>query len=544
MRLTKNLKPIQSQVIYQRSDDIEMLHLPFSLESILKKAKIDTVGKFYGSKRRRFSKIKGVGKKTSWFFVTKKRNIKLAPLPTTLESKTLAENKSESQINKYFSFSLPEKISNNDPIDILGLPLKTENTLKINGIKTLEELNIFTQEEILKIHNIGLKTMNFLDLVKKHIAFKLSSNENKNIDELDQTPDIIKETSILNESLIDSLIERAGDTRSMDILKRRFGLSNGERETLEEIGRDYGVTRERIRQIQKKALRKIQHPSTRSREAITVLVTKMLEENNIVISDSEADILVGKFFNNYEFDGSSFLDLLSELNWIQRNEIGDVSFYTTGKMNPSISIFMKDVYIQLKSSGKSLSIDEISKLLITLNCKYSEWRNFEILIERLCNLDPRIEERTPGKFTLYSHHSKTDDWAFLIREVLEKEDTPLHFTEIADNVNDALSNFNNKHIDVRRVHSILIERDEFSHSGVKGTYGLTEWGFRKETTAELIKECIKKAGFPLHWKQIFNYVSKYKDTKHANILAILNNKDIFTKLGRGTFGLKEKQFDI
>ena len=49
------------------------------------------------------------------------------------------------------------------------------------------------------------------------------------------------------------------------VLKKRFGLVNGEVKTLQEIGDSYGVTRERIRQIEAKALRKLRHPSRRKK---------------------------------------------------------------------------------------------------------------------------------------------------------------------------------------------------------------------------------------------------------------------------------------
>ena len=45
------------------------------------------------------------------------------------------------------------------------------------------------------------------------------------------------------------------------VLRMRFGLDDGQTHTLEEIGNQFGVTRERIRQIEAKALRKMRHPS-------------------------------------------------------------------------------------------------------------------------------------------------------------------------------------------------------------------------------------------------------------------------------------------
>ena len=62
------------------------------------------------------------------------------------------------------------------------------------------------------------------------------------------------------DEVLDTLTER-----EQKVLRLRFGMNDGRARTLEEVGREFDVTRERIRQIEAKALRKLRHPS-RSRK--------------------------------------------------------------------------------------------------------------------------------------------------------------------------------------------------------------------------------------------------------------------------------------
>jgi len=64
--------------------------------------------------------------------------------------------------------------------------------------------------------------------------------------------------------------------REREVLKLRFGLGDGTARTLEEVGRQFCVTRERIRQIEAKALRKMRHP-TRLRQLNGFLEIEKLE---------------------------------------------------------------------------------------------------------------------------------------------------------------------------------------------------------------------------------------------------------------------------
>jgi RNA polymerase primary sigma factor len=54
---------------------------------------------------------------------------------------------------------------------------------------------------------------------------------------------------------------RTLNPREERIIRMRFGLEDGSERTLEEVGQEFQVTRERIRQIEAKALRKLRHPS-------------------------------------------------------------------------------------------------------------------------------------------------------------------------------------------------------------------------------------------------------------------------------------------
>jgi RNA polymerase primary sigma factor len=65
--------------------------------------------------------------------------------------------------------------------------------------------------------------------------------------------------SMLKEQLMEVLDTLA--EREQKVLKLRFGLEDGRARTLEEVGKQFDVTRERIRQIEAKALRKLRHPS-------------------------------------------------------------------------------------------------------------------------------------------------------------------------------------------------------------------------------------------------------------------------------------------
>jgi len=541
--------------IYSRTAPLEVLNLPLLIERILIINDIKTVGKFFKIKKSKLLKIKGIGKQTIRRLMFYKRPIKLIPYfedpalsgstegdISPIPSKTTYPKTTMFEINEP---TLPGELYASDPIEVLGLPTRTENTLKMNDIETIADFYLCSQEQMLKFRNFGVKSIKFLELIKAKIhpllntdSFKIEPNKEKAPEEAVKA-DIGEE--IPKNILIDLVFERAKDPRSKDILKRRYGLGTGQKETLEEIGKSYGITRERIRQIQEKTIKKIQHPSTKGRLQTIRLVNEVMIKNGIVISDYEADNLIPSYCNNSEYDGSSFLDLLSDLGWIQKCRIGDVNLYAPKDIisHTNIDKLTDEIYNLIKNENKLLSVESIISHFREKYHNTTDTTNLSQIILRLCRLDPRIEEKLPNRLGLYSSHPSVKDWRNHIVDILTDEGVPLHFTEVADKVNAMLGLTEDNKLDVRRVHSILIENVEFSHSGVRGTYGLTRWGLRKEMTPVLVEEILIKTGTPLHWKQIFNYVKKYKDTKEANILSILNTNKKFIKHGHGEYVLEK-----
>jgi RNA polymerase primary sigma factor len=124
-----------------------------------------------------------------------------------------------------------------------------------------------TAEEIAKKMEMPLeKVQMVLKIAKEPISLEMPIGE----DEDSHLGDFIEDKARL--PLTDEVIQRslAEQTRSVlgtltpreeKVLKMRFGIGERSNHTLEEVGQNFEVTRERIRQIEAKALRKLRHPS-------------------------------------------------------------------------------------------------------------------------------------------------------------------------------------------------------------------------------------------------------------------------------------------
>ena len=124
-----------------------------------------------------------------------------------------------------------------------------------------------TAEEVAK--EMGLSTLRVREIMKiaqepVSLETPIGEEEDSHLgdfieDEAAPAPAEAASFMLLREQL-EEVLETLTD-REKNVLRLRFGLEDGRSRTLEEVGQSFGVTRERIRQIEAKALRKLRHPS-------------------------------------------------------------------------------------------------------------------------------------------------------------------------------------------------------------------------------------------------------------------------------------------
>lgn len=520
-----------------RNDSIDKLNLPTRLYNALMNHGVDTVGKLFDSSREGLYGMRNLGHKSVSYLLEIKKNLETKSEFQQTNNKLSVP--AQPEIATLMEPSLPCYIFNgitldgNDPIVLLGFPTRVENALILGGIDTIKMLYESSPEKLLGLRNLGPKSIEVINEVKN----KITLTSQREIIESEAVREKIiqkEEEHIPNEMLIDILLKHCKENKLIEIMSERYGLISGERLTLDEIGKKLGVTRERIRQLQEKALKRIERSALIEKPQIVNLINSSLWNKGGIINAEEADRIIPNLLNDYKYDGSSILDLLSDLEWIDKSFLGDMALYSPLFETTRLSKVISDIVYFVKNRKKLFTIDDILNNIVDLNLEESKKKDFVL---KYLKLDPRIEEFETGKYTLNVSDGRIRELRIsLISQVLEDEGSPLYFTEIANRLNDLLRE-KNKYLNERRIYSILIDAPIFANTGARGMYGLTKWGLRKESTQELAAEFIKRSGFPVHIEQIFAYIRKYKDSRKQSVINVLDANEKFIKKGNGFYDL-------
>ena len=144
-----------------------------------------------------------------------------------------------------------------------------------------------TNEEIAKRMDIPVwKVRKVLKIAQQPISLEtpIGEEEDSHLGDFIEDRGVVSPAAAVININLKEMTEQVLNTltpREERVIKMRFGLEDGTEHTLEEVGQNFGVTRERIRQIEAKAMRKLRHPS-RSRRLRTFLADVQTDGETLV----------------------------------------------------------------------------------------------------------------------------------------------------------------------------------------------------------------------------------------------------------------------
>ncbi len=318
--------------------------------------------------------------------------------------------------------------------------------------------------------------------------------------------------------------------RAFDVIVNRYGLGDTvERKTLEEIGQKYGITRERVRQIENTALAIIRKSQQfKSEQPSFDELFKIVKELGSVIVEEDLLKSLAK-----EKDNQNHIHLHLILGDAFTKHKEDDAFRTRWSIDAELT---KLIHQSLDSLYKDLSDDEliteaevVSRFLDYLKDISTEYKNEE-LARRWLGISKKISKNPLGEWgKIDSSNVKTRgirDYAYL---VMRKHGSPMHFKEVAK----AISTTFGKETHIATTHNELIKDARFVLVG-RGIYALKEWGYKAGIVRDVIKEIIKKDG-PMTKEDIIDRVMKERYLKKNTILVNLQNPKYFKKNKTGLY---------
>jgi hypothetical protein len=346
----------------------------------------------------------------------------------------------------------------------------------------------------------------------------------------DTTPVVAVQLPI--ESVVNDVLATIEREREREIVSRRFGLFD-RRETLEQIGELLGITRERVRQLEKAAVIKLRANAGKGDiPNVLIIQDSMLGElstmGNIArISDLSARM--SKDSSKLDQARVSFLAMLCpELAVIDEN---DNFFHAAGVNNQHNEKVIKDqvgaIVDAIKKIAEPTSAEAIAEKVGDADIAH---------VKALASISKLIATLNGRwgltKWPMVNPKNIRDK----IYVILHENGKHMHFNDISKSIKD--SAFKRKDVTTQAIHNELIKDDRFVLIG-RGIYALKEWGYKKGTVADIITEVLKKANEPLHRDEIVKRVLKNRYVKETTILLNLQGKPQFKRVAKATYTLAE-----
>jgi hypothetical protein len=335
-----------------------------------------------------------------------------------------------------------------------------------------------------------------------------------------------------------------------DVLIKRFGFWSRKPETLQDVGDTRGCTRERVRQIESKALSSLSWPGN----------SKFIEgffdglfahhfqpvfqaRHGVATEDELRDVFLSLFaqpqegmsverlFTRALLDGRS----IYEARFIK---IRDAVLALTEEIGRVYLNVLQFIERHLDHVKKPLPLSALLESCQTDSA--SRWPVETQMLQRFVTISPSLRRDDEGFVGLaewtYTNPKTVQD--MIVRALIDIG-KPAHFTQIAMRVNQGFSR--QQPMKPRNVHARLLHDEETFVWQSSGVYGLSAWGLKRAPFVKnRLLEILRSAKRPMSLDQI---VPKVLETCHCNEHtpgAILEaHRELFVRLDKGIYGLRE-----
>ncbi|EKE26094.1 MAG: hypothetical protein ACD_4C00441G0012 [uncultured bacterium (gcode 4)] len=322
------------------------------------------------------------------------------------------------------------------------------------------------------------------------------------------------------------------------IISRRIWL-NWWKETLQEIWNDYGITRERVRQIEDVWTKKIGR-IIKTTKLVKIQETweKILELHGGLLTKER---LVSAVINELKIDldiNSGIVEVILQSDFNinkSKPQLWTKTYFFFPEVNKkAINEVHKESLKILKKKGDIVETATLYEM-VKINLFSSFWKLETVLIDSILDIFTDIvkwEEKYIGleKWKILNPATLKDKAIY----IMKKEKKPIHFVELTN----LISNHFSESVKVATIHNELIRNNEFVLIG-RWIYVLKAWWYKPGTVIDVIVDILEKSKSALSTEEIINKVLKTRKVKSSTVYMNLQNRQYIERVWRNLYQLKK-----
>lgn len=332
---------------------------------------------------------------------------------------------------------------------------------------------------------------------------------------------------------VGTILKALPNKRLRDVVERRFGIK-GAAMTLDAIGKNYGITRERVRQIENDALRHLKKPEHAAYLAPVFLeIVRRIDVQGGVVA--HADFLSSVAEKSEYPHVELLLALHPNIHTLPETEEYVSRTYTKRDTLAVSERVLRDLTQALHSDKTLLSEDGLRARVSQSYQGVAGVKPAADVVDAHIRISKLIAQNPYQEYGLITwptiRPKSIRDKAYV---VLFKTGKPLHFHDVATAIDQ--SGFRGKKkAHPQTVHNELIKDAERFVLVGRGLYALKEWGYTPGTVKDVIADILKKENKAMHKDAIIEAVLARRFVKENTIMLNLQNKNHFKKGQDGTY---------